>query len=241
MNKKIIGIFICMLLILATTLSVSGSSNEKTKAGADQIDLVPILDFKEIKGGLLGLSVLLENSGMGPAYNVYWEMRASGGLFFYANMKNGEFPTILPGEQVKIKISPAIGLGIVTIEFYCRYLIEGMYCETEIEVKQEWRNRALLILNTFPEEIQPQKEWMEVEEYFYYESDDPELMLQYQQILNMHNVRGVSSADSENETVEFRAACKFTDGIGYLKECWVTRDLVESGIGHWEVELVDGE
>jgi hypothetical protein len=241
MNKKIIAILSCLFLITAIVLPVSGSFNEKTKTNTDGLDLIPVLDFKEIKGGFLELSVVLENSGTGDASYVYYEIRPSGGLFFYTKIKSGEIPLIHPGESVKLIFKPALGLGIINIEFYCRYLIGGMYCETEIEVKQEWRNRALLILNTFPEEIQPQKEWMDIEEYYYYESDDAEVMLTYQHILNMHNVRVVSSADSFNETVEFRAACKFDGGIGHLKECWITRELVESGIGHWEVELVDGE
>ena len=241
MNKKIIGIFSCMLLILATSLPVSGTINEKTGAKTEGIELVPVLDFKEIKGGFLRMSVIIENSGEGPAYNVYWEMRINGGLFFYSKIKNGEIPIILPGEQIELKISPALGLGIITIEFYCTYLLESMYCETEIEIKQEWRNRALLLLNTFPEDIQPEKEWMEIEEYFYYESDTQEVMLTFQDILNMHNVRVVSSTVSQNDTVDFRAACKFQDGIGYLNECWITREIIESGIAHWEVELVDGE
>jgi hypothetical protein len=240
MNKKIIGIFCCMLLITAIALPVSGSLNEETKVNTCQIDLVPILDFKEIKGGFLGITVLLENSGEGDANYVFYELRASGGLFFYTKIKSGEIPLIHPGETVELKFFPVLGIGAITIEFYCRYLIGGMYCETEIEVKQVWRDKALFIFHSFPESLQPQKEWVEVEEY-YYETDDPEVMLQYQHILNMHNVRVLSSTDSENETVEFRAACKFTEGIGHLKECWVTRDLVESGLGHWQVELVDGE
>ena len=241
MNKKIIGIFCCMLLITAIALPVSGSFNEKTKANTTQIEFIPILDFKEIKGGFLRLSVILENSGEGPAYNVYFEMRASGGLFFFTKVKNGEIPLIHPGETVELKFGPAIGLGLITIELYCIYMIGGMYCETEIEVKQEWRDKAFFIMHSFPENIQPVKEWMEIEEFYYYESDDPEVMLTYQSILNMHNLRVVSSFDSQYDKVEFRAACKFTDGIGHLKECWITRELVESGIGHWEVELVDGE
>ena len=241
MNKKIIGIFCCMLLITAIALPVSGSFNEKTKANTTQIEFIPILDFKEIKGGFLRLSVILENSGEGPAYNVYWEMRTTGGIFFYTKIKNGEIPLISPGEQIELKISPALGLGVITIEFYCVYLLEGEYCETEIEIKQEWRDKAFFILHSFPENIQPVKEYMEIEEYYYYDSDDFEVMLMYQDILNMHNLRVVRSADSLNDTVEFRAACCFEEGMGHLKECWITKEIVESGIGHWEVELVDGE
>jgi hypothetical protein len=241
MKNKLIGIFSCMLLITTIVLPVSGSHTEKLDSSKDGIEMVPVLDFMGIKGGFLSLLVHLENSGEGPAYNVYWEMRPSGGFFFYPKIDSGEIPIIGPGEQVDIKINPAIGLGEITIEFYCRYLTEGMYCETELEVKQEWRNRALLIVNTFPESIQPEKEWMIIENYSYQFADEPGVMLMYLDINNMHNLRVVSSSDSSTQKVEFRAACCFDDGIGHLKECWITREIVESGIGQWEVELVDGE
>ena len=240
MNKKILGILVSILIIIASVLPVSGSTNEKTEGKANFIDLIPVIDFLEIKGGLLRLSTTLINTGEGNAYNLYWEMRVLDGLFFHPKMIYGEIPLIKPGEQVEIKISPALGLGLVTIEFYCRYLIQGMYCETEIEIKQEWKDRALIIFHTFPESIQPVKEWMVIENYSYHETDELEVLLIYKDILNMHNLRVVAGSDS-TQLIEFRGACCFEDGIGHLKECWVTRDLVESGIGYWEVEIVDEE
>jgi hypothetical protein len=240
MYKKIVGILSCMLLIFASIIPVTGAINEKNEVNTDGFEPVPIVDFMDINGGLLGITTVIMNLGDAGAKDIYWEMRASGGLFCFPKVKSGNMSALLSGGIDKISVFPFIGLGIITIEFYCRFRIDGSFCDAEFEIKQEWRDRALLFYHTFPEEIQPEKEWVEVEEFIYHDTDDPEVELMYQGILNMHNVRVATSSDSYPE-VEFKAACKFEGGIGHLKECWITRELVEGGIGHWEVELVDGE
>ncbi len=241
MKKKLVGIFVCMLLI-ATILPVTGTHDGKTISPTRRIEQVPIVNFKLIKGGLFGITVLLLNSGEGTADNIYWEMNASGGLFFYPKSKNGEIEVLGPGEGKEIKIFILLGLGITTINFYCKYKIVNLSCDTDFEVKEEWRDQPLLFWHSFPETIQPDKEWMTIDEYWYFDKKGaPGVELYYEGINNMHNVRVVLGSHSFYQEIEFLAACKFTDGVGILEECWITEEIVTTGLAHWEVELVDGE
>ena len=234
MKKKIVGIFVCTLLIV-TILPVTGTHDEKTISITREIEFIPILDFVEIDGSLLGISVVLANLGEGTADNIYWEMNASGGLFFYPKSKNGTIDALYSDQSETIKIWPVLGLGITTITFYCKYKIVNLSYDVYFEVKQEWRNLALLFLHSFPETIQLTKEWIEIDNYAYF---DIGVELLKAGINNMHNVRVVLDDSLEPE---FLAACKFTDGIGFLNEYGITKELVTSGYAHWEVELVDGE
>jgi len=239
MKKKIIGILVCTLLI-ATTLQVVGTRDEKTISPTGGIELIPVLDLKFIKGGMFSISVILENSRDGSAENIYWEMNVSGGFFFYPKSKSGEIEFLGPYQSEKIKISPVLGLGRVTINFFCKYRIVNLTCE--IEVKQEWQDQAILFWHSFPEKIQPAKEWMDILEYWYFDKKcTPGVGLYYEGINNMHNVRVVLGPPYFFQEIEFLGACKFIDGTGILEECGITEAIVTSGEAHWEVELVNGE
>jgi len=241
MRKKILVIFACMLLI-ATVLPVTGTYDGKTVSPTEEIELVPVLDLTLIKGGFFGILVLLSNFGDGTADNIFWEMNVSGGLFFYPKSTNGEIEELNPDQNEIIKIRPALGLGIVTINLYCKYKIVNLSCDVDIELKQEWKDQALIFLHLFPETIQPVKEWMEIENYSYFnETDTTGVELHYTGINNMHNVRVALGSYSFYQEIEFLGACKFTDGIGILEECGITEELITGGDAHWEVELVDGE
>ena len=213
----------------------SGSAYVFTKAKP------PFLDLIHIKGGLLGISIVLKNFGNGTANNISWEMNASGGLFFYPRSTRGTIDALSPGQNETIYIRPMLGLGTATITFLCTYKIVNLSYDVDFVVKQEWRNRALFFLVSFPERIQPIKEWMVIENYSYFnESENPGIEFQYKGICNMHNVRVVLDLPSFSQEIEFLAACKFTNGSAILYECWVTKWLVQGGDAHWEVELVDG-
>jgi len=96
MKNKIMGIFVCMLLI-ATILPVAGTQDEKTISTKGGIDFIPVLDLIDIKGGLFSISVNLTNFGEGTADNIYWRMNASGGIFFFPKSINGEIDELNPG------------------------------------------------------------------------------------------------------------------------------------------------
>jgi hypothetical protein len=215
------------------------------KTIVDQIvsPAVPILDLLNIKGGIRSISVVLKNFGEGTAENIYWEMTAIGGLFFYPELIDGTIGILYPGQEETIQIAPVRGLGKATINFYCRYNIVDLPYDVDFEVKQEWRDLVIFFLDIFSDRIQPTKDWMMVEEYSYFSNrtdDEIGVELNYEGICNMHNVRVTYESQVFNQGIEFLAACKFTDGKAFLYECWLTKELVMSGDGHWEVELVDG-
>jgi hypothetical protein len=241
MKKKIIIIFVMMLLI-STVLQVTGTHDEKTIAPTGGIAGVPVLDLKSITGGLFSITVLLENSGDGTAENIQWEMNASGGIFFYPTYASGEFDLLEPYESEKIKIFPAFGLGKVSLNFYCNYEIVNLSCD--VDIIQEWRDQAILFLHSFPENIQPDKEWVNIQDYSYFDTKGTQnagVDLYYENLCNMHKVRVTPSESNSFQELEYLGACKFTNGKGVLEECWITKDLVTSEEAHWEVELVDGE
>jgi hypothetical protein len=212
----------------------SGSAYVFTKV------VVPVLDLIHIKGGLLGISVVLKNFGNGIADNISWEMSASGGLF-YPRTKNGTIDPLSPGQNETIHIRPMLGLGTATITFFCKYRIVNFTYDVDFIVKQEWHNRALFFLFSFPERIQPTKQWMTIENYSYINTSDfSGVEFHYLQKTNMHNVRVVVNSPSFAQQIEFLAACKFTNGTAILNECWITKELIQGGDAHWEVELVDG-
>jgi len=56
MKKEIVGIFICMLLnatILPATVAHDGNAISSVR----KIDLVPVIDFEEIQGGLFRIMI----------------------------------------------------------------------------------------------------------------------------------------------------------------------------------------
>lgn len=200
--------------------------------------VIPILNLTDIKGGLFGISVLLKNFGNGTADNIHWEMNVSDAFFFYPKYKNGDLGGLGPGQYETIKISPIFGLGKATITLNCVYSIVNLSCD--IEVKQEWRDQAILIFHSFPGSIQPTKEWVAIENYTYFDkTESTGVELQYENICNCHNVRVVQGLSSFSQEVKYLGACKFTNGTGILEECGITEDLIIGGYAHWEVELVD--
>ena len=131
-------------------------------------------------------------------------------------------------------------IGKVSINFYCKYKILDLSCD--VEVIQEWQDQAILFWHSFPESIQPAKEWIDIQEYSYFDTKcTPSVELNYEDINNMHKVRVVQGSSYSFQEIEYLGACKFINGTGILQECWITKDLVTTEEAHWEVELVDGE
>jgi len=212
------------------------------------IESVPILCFKDPLILSLGyIPLILENRGNGGAYDITYEMKIieRGGLFggelFSPKEIVRTYPYLGPGEFLEENLE-ITGLGITTIYFGCRYKIEGMYgCDVEFEIKQEWTDLGLLSLHLFLPGLQPKKEWIEIEEYWYFNETDQEgVQLFFGDIRQKHNVRVSVGSGCCAKEVLFKASCKFYDGIGILEECGITREIVESGEAYWEVELVDG-
>jgi len=205
---------------------------------------IPILEFGNIKGGILGYSVTLTNYGNNTAYDIIWEMNVTDG-FLFPDHDSGEIDQLEPGEETIIKPKWAFGLGRSRIEFHCKYTmnINTTKSSFDVETKQEWTDLGLLIAHAFPKGIQPDKEWVDIDSFHYEEGDlDLYVKLEFDWIDHFHNVRVVTSQkDSSSQEVLYLGACKFINGIATLVEGHITRGDIESGNALWEVELVNGE
>ena len=95
------------------------------------------------------------------------------------------------------------------------------------------------------------REWKKIEG-FEYKNDRPEIVpyveLIYKHIEQYHNVRCVKTSSGQ-PIPGHEYICKFKDtdidppldgGHGIVKENWVTKDNITSGVWYWEVELIGG-
>jgi hypothetical protein len=254
MKKKILGIFVCMLLII-TVLPATGTLNEKaiiSNGSAESTKIInesiPILNFMNINGDILKISAILHNSGESTAYNINWSMYITEGSFFIWNTtlylpksKTGSIDVLEPGENETISITPIFGLGTATVTFFYNYtlMLNRSRSEVPIDGKKEGRDQAWLILHTFPEP-QPTEEWKLIEYPEYV--DDEAVILTYVEppdpgITQLHYVHCINTNTFSEEYVDL---CKFTNGVGRLKENWFTKENVEDGFWEWEVLLIDG-
>jgi len=264
MKRKLVGIFVCMLLIF-TILPATGTFNEKIMNSTGEIGSIPVLQFKDISTdkNLLGFSVELMNSGGGMTGDIEWSMNVSGGLyeipfikylFVPKKMTYGKIESLGPNESGTIKIGPLLALGRFNITFDCTYTIYSMInsstcddeCEADISITREYNDQGdWLIYHTFPPEQQPTREWINIEQNHYIPGGWVEFNNVYYPppnanigVLQKHNVRVY---DSVSQQTLFLGACKFNNGSATLQECHVTLGLVNNQDTYWQVELVNGK
>ena len=242
MKNKLVIIFVCTLMII-TAIPAIGTINEKTKTEVSSIDNCPVLDFFIPKFMSIGnIPVILGNYGEGTAIDIEWEMKILSGPLFSPQNASGSIDELEEGGYEIIRV-PSLGLGFAAFEFYCNYSIQNI-TGSFIVVKQEYRDFALIIFHMFFIFIQPEKEWHEIDTddvHYFNASDQDGCEFFVAGINNMHNVRVLEGADDGSEDALFLAACKFTNGTATLYEYGLTRDIVEGGDAHWEIELVDDE
>lgn len=206
------------------------------------IPSIPILIFENIKGGLVGISVVLRNIGNGTAYDISWEMSVSEGFLYYPRTRNGTIDKPLgPGDRSIINIKPMMGFGGGEVFFYCKYkmILDSSRTEIDVEVKQEGKDLSFLFGHAFLPGSQPTKEWIQIDSFEYKEVGfDKYVELIFKDITNMHNVRVIDSGSKE---IMYQGACCFQNGVGTLEEGWLTKSDIEQELAYWEVELLDGE
>lgn len=229
-------------IIAGKTNSSGEGSNDfwLIKLGPEKIPSIPILIFEDIKGGLVGISVVLRNIGNGTAYDINWEMSVSKGFLYYPRTRNGTIDDPLgPGDETIINIKPMMGFGGGEVFFYCKYkmILDSSRTEIDVEVKQEGKDLGFLFTHAFLPRTQPIKEWLEIDSFEYKEiGPDRFVELIYKDITNMHNVRVI---DSGSQEIMYQGACCFENGLGTLEEGWLTKSDIEQEIAYWEVELLD--
>ncbi|KYK22618.1 hypothetical protein AYK25_02340 [Thermoplasmatales archaeon SM1-50] len=242
MKNKMVVFFVCMLMII-TALPVIGTINEKTKTEVSSIDNCPVIDIFIAKFiGIGNIPLILGNYGEGTAIDIEWEMKILSGPLFSPKNASGSIDELEGGDYEIIRV-PSLGLGFAAFEFYCNYSIQNI-TGSFIVVKQEYRDFALGFLHMFFIFIQPEKEWHVIDTddvHYFNETDQDGCHIFVEGINNMHNVRVMEGADDRSEDALFLAATKFTNGNATLYEYGLTRDIVEGGDAHWEIELVNDE
>jgi hypothetical protein len=241
MKMKLRGIFICMMLVIISLIPITSGISEKNIESTDDIDNIPIIDLRDPPILNFGkIPFVFVNIGDGTATDIKWEMNILEGSLFSPKNVNGTISQLEPDEGVVRRIS-LTGLGVATIEFNIAYKIENISgCDVEFKVKQEWIDLSIFFIHLFIPSMQPDKEWVRIENYTYLNVTDQQgVELEYGSLLQMHNVRVVEGRNTDE--IKFLAACKFISGSATLDECWITKDIVTGGDAHWEVELLDDE
>jgi hypothetical protein len=133
MKKKIIGLFVCMLMVAITAFPVAGIM-EKTDA-LNSHSMKPIgdsasqgylsdLKISNVYGGLLntpqtfGIRVEITNLNPGsPLKDIEWSIKLTGGCIFLGKVTDGIIIQILPGdsEVVQSKFIFGFGTSMVTV------------------------------------------------------------------------------------------------------------------------------
>ena len=104
MKRKIIGIFICVV-ILFPVLSVTSESNQTAE-----------LDIRTIDEGLLvGIAARIENIGEVDAEDVKWSIEFKSGniILPLGGIKKGSFENIPASEMRSIFSGPVFGIGLL--------------------------------------------------------------------------------------------------------------------------------
>jgi hypothetical protein len=106
MKNKIIGILICMLFLIPTT--VMTVTAEQPKKISDGYPKIHIWDFKN---NFTGLEFTIENIGDAPAENIRWDVYYSGGIIITGKSHTGYVFDLAPHEEKTIHIGETLGFG----------------------------------------------------------------------------------------------------------------------------------
>jgi hypothetical protein len=206
-----------------------------------KVGLLGILDILNLKIGLLGFSVVLKNFGEETAHNVKWEMNVVGGSPFIPSMVDGEFEQIEPEEEEIINIFPIFGFGRPTFQFHCTYKMKLNSLKSEVDAgtKQDYQGLALGGGYMFPDEMQPEMEWIRIENTEYDEDEDGNLLVRLSNDpgdMVPNSWKNVRVLDSISGAEVYSNFCKFAEGEGVVYEDHQTYGNILSG-DYWEVEI----
>jgi len=241
MKNKIVGICICTLLITTSVLPISGALNKKTII--ETVGIIPLPNIEFIDPpcfNLRKISVGLLNTGNATAQDIKWSMFVTRGIFFFPRSKENVSIGSLGPDQEYIIEQKLTGLGFGNISFVCEYKINTTKGSLDVGTKHELVDLALIGFNFFLTGAQPVITWEDVDDYEYKSIPVSHVNLTKYGINRMHNVRVVKN-DTSGIVLFPPVICKFLfEGYGELVENHITKDIVESGIGKWEIELVNG-
>ena len=253
MKNKFVGLIILMLLTITIILPVTEALNENiitstedNKSMPIQGLNVPILNITGIISSdtkIGGIIITLYNSGEIDTSEINWYLFVRGGIF-YPRYRKGKIGEIGSKQSDEIEIGPMFRFGKqgnVTIYIYIKHSMQlkGIKGSLDLNGKQEWVETGNLFTREFDPNVQPEKNWVGVDEFKYYNNGlEIYVELKYRGIEKCHNVRVISSAkDSKSQQeILFLDACCFQQGVAIIKEAGITRSLVE-GDAEWQVEL----
>jgi hypothetical protein len=127
--KKIIGIFVLMLLLGISMPSIQTISGNVTVENS--ISIAGYIKMGSIEGDVTkmsaGLRITIGNLGSVPMNDIDWTFDAEGGTIIFGDGIHGNIPTIDAGEETHIILRPGhfilqnangqspIGVGVVTL------------------------------------------------------------------------------------------------------------------------------
>jgi hypothetical protein len=109
MKNKIIGILICMLFLIPTTvITVTAEQSEQLKIISDEY---PKICIRELNNHYTGIDFTIENIGDAPAENIRWAVYYSGGIILTGKSHKGYVFDLAPHEEKTIHIGETLGFG----------------------------------------------------------------------------------------------------------------------------------
>ena len=197
--------------------------------------ILPALDFENSKGGLLGISAELKNSGGGTAHDIKWSMNVSEGMLWVLPGKDkGEISQLGPGSKETIKIIPMLGLGKITFTFHCEYKIHFSRDEQDITHETPPRETSGFLIFFSTPEPADEEPWIEVDDYSYFTSQGNKFVkLKVDVWQNTHKVRLININPPNNQQYG-PMDLVFIDGYVTINENWETKPFVVNHISKWE-------
>lgn len=197
--------------------------------------ILPALDFENLKGGLLGISLDLKNSGGGTAHDIKWSMNVSeGNVKVFFGKDKGEISQLGPDSKKTINIKPMLGLGKITFTLYCEYKI--YFSRDEQDIKHETppgETSGFLIFFSNPEPKEDEI-WIEVDNYEYLSSQGKEFVkINVDVWQGEHKVRLININPPNNQQYG-PMDLVFKDGDVEIIENWDTKPFVDSHQSRWE-------
>ncbi len=221
--------------------------------GAGGIESIPILNITKIRAGKNIITVELKNFGNEPAYDIIWRMfileefvgRIFRGFLFFPKHGEGTIPSLYPGDTTEFNVDMK-GLGLTKVSFNLLYTIKSnSRCEVEGEVFQE--ENVLGVLITLNNELipQPERTWVNISDADYSAGIDKVDLYFNMPPYDIHHTHKIRLHDKDSSDILFQSSCSFEfDGSvskGTVKECHITKSIVETGNAYWQVELVNGK
>jgi hypothetical protein len=247
MGKKIVGVFLCMLLIGPVVQAIKLKENISPQTLVQ--DEIPCIDIGVMKGKIGKFIAEIKNIGNMESSDVNWSIDISGGLILSERSTMGTIPPLLPdnSEGVFIKV---FGFGIVDVKISCSYVINKTIKDPQkfyINLSKFYKTLVVGPLVISGDLIQKffnnYYKWFDITNYKYdYDTE--------QNIKFVRLYYNVPDGNYQTRCVDVNGGIiwpiqttifgfpMYAPGEGFVWEGWLTQDLVKQGLAHWEIWVV---